>query len=81
MDMACADGNVWHIDALNRLLILSDPNRAEHLIDWAGAPFGEETAGLAWDGANLWALDSRDHRISIIEKANRPAQATAASHA
>lgn len=70
VDMACAAGLVWHIDAFNRLLILSDPNEAERLIDWAGAPFGQDTAGLAWDGKSLWALDSKNHSISIIEKAN-----------
>ena len=71
VDMACANGFVWHIDAFNRLVILSDPSRAERLVDWAGAPFGEDTAGLAWDGRNLWALDSKNHRISIIEKADK----------
>ena len=68
VDMACANGLVWHIDDFNRLLILSDPNQAERLIDWAGAPFGEDTAGLAWDGTNLWALDSKNHRISTIAR-------------
>jgi len=68
VDMACAEGNVWHIDAFNQLLIRSDPNQEGCLVDWAGAPFGEDTFGLAWDGRNLWALDAKDHRISIIER-------------
>jgi hypothetical protein len=72
VDMACVGGAVWHIDALNRLLILSDPNRAECLIEWAGAPFGEDTAGLAWDGDNLWALDARNRSISVIERVDEP---------
>jgi len=71
VDMACIDGAVWHIDAFNRLLILSDPNQAERLLDWARAPFGEDTAGIAWDGKSLWALDSKKHRISLIERANK----------
>lgn len=71
VDMTCANGFLWHIDALNRLLVLSDPSRAERLIDWAGAPFGEDTAGLAWNGRGLWALDSQNHRISMVERANK----------
>jgi hypothetical protein len=70
VDMACVDGSVWHIDAFNHLLIRSDPDRAEHLLDWARAPFGADTAGLAWDGGSLWALDARKHRISQLERAN-----------
>ncbi|MDP6356051.1 MAG: hypothetical protein QF473_13160, partial [Planctomycetota bacterium] len=68
VDMACAEGSVWHIDAFNQLLIRSDPNQGEFLLDWAGAPFGKDTSGLAWDGQNLWALDNNNKRISIIEK-------------
>jgi len=71
VDMACVDGAVWHIDAFNRLLILSDPDRDGYLIDWAGAPFGDDTAGLATDGSDLWALDSKDHQISLIERASK----------
>ena len=69
VDMACVEGSVWHIDAFNQLLIRSDPNQAEHLVDWAGVPFVGDTAGLAWDGHNLWVLDDRYHRICMIERA------------
>ena len=76
VDMTGVDSNVWHIDAFNRLLILSDPDQAGRLVDWAGAPFGDDTAGLAWDGKNLWALDSRKHQISLIQRAGKPVAAT-----
>ena len=68
VDLACADGAVWHIDAHNRLLIASDPEEVERLLDWAGVPFGEDAVGLAWDGAHLWALDGKAHRICQIER-------------
>ena len=68
VDMACAEGSVWHIDTFNKLLIRSDPNEAERLLDWAGAPFGEDTTGLAWDGDHLWALDNKEKRICMIER-------------
>ena len=69
VDMACTEGSVWHIDSFNQLLIRSDPNQGECLLDWAGAPFGQATTGIAHDGKNLWALDNKNKRISIIEKA------------
>ncbi len=71
VDIACVDGFVWHIDGFSRLLILNDlsePNRPASLVEWAGAPFGHDTMGLAWDGAHLWALDAANHRISRIQR-------------
>ena len=65
------DGALWHIDTFNHLLVRSDPNQPGRLMDWAGAPFGEDTAGLAWDGRSLWALDSENRSISVIERANK----------
>jgi len=69
VDMAGAEGSVWHIDAFNQLLIRSDPNQASCLIEWAGVPFVGDTSGLAWDGQDLWVLDSRYDRICKIERA------------
>lgn len=69
VDMACVEGSVWHIDAFNQLLIRSDPNQKECLVDWAGVPFVGDTTGLAWDGRNLWVLDGRYQRICMIERA------------
>jgi len=68
VDMAPSDGLFWYIDSFSRLLILNDPNRPMTLIDWAGAPFGHNTSGLAWDAKHLWALDAANHRICMIEK-------------
>ena len=52
-----------------------------NLVDFADAPFfkgmeGDWIAqmgaqGLAFDGQNLWALDAKDKRICVIEKAVR----------
>lgn len=69
VDLAGAEGSIWHIDTFNKLLIRSDPNEAGRLLDWAGAPFGEDTTGLAWDGEHLWALDNREKRVCMIERA------------
>ncbi len=69
VDMAPSDGLIWHLDSFSRLLILNDPSRPMALIDWAGAPFGHDTSGLAWDGKSLWALDNENNRICVIEKA------------
>ena len=71
VDMACVDGSLWHIDQFNRLLIRNDPNHTARLLDWAQAPFGDSTTGLAWDGSHLWALDNDRHQISLIERANK----------
>lgn len=38
------------------------------IMDWGEKPFGDDTTGIAWDGRNLWALDSRNGRICMIEK-------------
>lgn len=71
IDMVCVNNQIWHIDAFSRLLILSDPSdptQPAALVDWATAPFGQNTAGLTWDGERLWALDAAKHRISRIER-------------
>jgi len=69
VDMACAEGSIWHIDTFNKLLIRTDPSEGRPLLDWASAPFGEDTTGLAHDGEHLWALDNKEKRICMIERA------------
>jgi len=40
------------------------------LLDWAEKPFGHYTWGITWDGKSLWALDGKNKRICLVEKAN-----------
>ena len=49
-------------------LTFANPSRDKH----TAAPFGEDIAGLAWDGENLWALDSRNQQVNMIERENQP---------
>ena len=56
---------MWVVDALSPALIKTDLDGA--FLDWGEKPFGNQD--IAWDGKNLWALDSKNKRICIIEKA------------
>ena len=47
------------------------------LLDWGEKPFGIATAGIAWDGKNLWALDAKNKRICVIEKTESGKEITA----
>ena len=55
---------MWVVDALSPALIKTDLDGA--FLDWGEKPFGNQD--IAWDGKNLWALDSKNKRICIIEK-------------
>jgi hypothetical protein len=57
---------VWQTDFWSQLLLESGPGGA--LVDWAEKPFGPATAGIAWDGENLWALDGAQGRICIVRR-------------
>ena len=46
----------------------SGRNMTARLLDWGEKPFGGSTAGIAWDGENLWVLDNSRNRICVIEK-------------
>ena len=60
---------VWHVDLWASAVIKSGP-RGE-LLDWGEAPFGPSTAGVAWDGRRLWALDGAKKRICALAKSPR----------
>jgi hypothetical protein len=60
-----ADG-VWHQEYWVPLLIKSGPGGK--LLDWGEKPFGDATAGIAWDGEHLLALDGKGKRICVVEK-------------
>ena len=60
-------GGVWEIDAFSPYLVQSDHDAK--LLDLGEKPFGGRCDGLAWDGEDLWALDSEGRRICVIEKA------------
>ncbi len=67
MDLAATPGGVWHTDIFAPAMVKTDPEGK--LIDWGEKPFGRHTAGICWDGENLWALDAETKRICVIEKA------------
>jgi len=61
---------VWHADFWAPVLIKTSYDGA--LLDWGDQVFHRGTAGIAFDGENLWALDGATHRICIIERTSRP---------
>lgn len=58
---------VWHADFWAPVLIKTSYDG--ELLDWGDQVFERGTAGLAFDGENLWALDGVNRRICVIEKA------------
>jgi hypothetical protein len=64
--LAPTDNGVWHTDFWAPVLVKSGPSG--QLLDWGEKPF-PGLSGIAWDGRNLWALDSQPKRICVIEKA------------
>ena len=81
-DLACAGDGVWHFDRSMAVLVKSGLDG--RLLEWAGKPFGDATAGIAWDGRQLWALDAKNKRICAIEKtatAPKPKRAAATTSA
>jgi hypothetical protein len=62
-----ADSNgVWHIDAFAP--IIAKTSFEGKLLEWGEKPFNGRCDGLAWDGKQLWALDTEGKRICVIEK-------------
>lgn len=61
---------VWHADFWAPVLIKTSYEGM--LLDWGDQVFERGTAGLAYDGKDLWALDAATGRICIIEKVARP---------
>ncbi len=57
---------VWHDDFWAPVLIKTSYDGT--LLDWGDQVFERGTAGLAFDGENLWALDGVNRRICLIEK-------------
>jgi len=47
--------------------------------DWGEAPFGTNTAGVAWDGENLWVLDGGQRSICLVRKTESGSELTAAA--
>ncbi|MFC1525408.1 hypothetical protein ACFL6X_01200 [Candidatus Latescibacterota bacterium] len=63
----CAqEDSVWHFDWILPLLIRSDAEGK--LLDFGDVPFAEGVAGIAFDGEHLWALNSADRRVCMLEK-------------
>lgn len=79
-NLAAADDGVWHFDRQMHALVKSDASvepgqwgdssdlSGVPLLDWGEKPFGNHTAGIAWDGDALWALDKGSRRICRLEK-------------
>lgn len=68
--LTAADSLLWQVDFWTPSIVCSD--LSGRLKAWGEKPFGEATAGLAWDGERLWALDGRTRRICALRAANRP---------
>lgn len=64
--LAASGQGVWHVDLWAGALIKSGPEG--QLLDWGEAPFGQNTAGVAWDGHRLWALDAAGKRICALAR-------------
>ncbi len=58
---------VWHADFWAHTVIKTSYDG--RLLDWGDRVFQGGTAGLAFDGENLWAVDGVNRRICVIEKA------------
>jgi len=63
---AAQPDGVWHFDYWAPAMIKSDFEG--RLLDWGEKPFGGAVHGIAWDGKQLWALDSTRKRICVVEK-------------
>lgn len=64
--LADSGQGVWHLDLWAGALIKSGPKG--ELLDWGEAPFGRDTAGVAWDGRRLWALDAGRGRVCALAR-------------
>ncbi len=58
---------VWHTDLWAPYIVRNAANG--RLLDCGEKPFDGNVGGLAWDGRRLWALDTEQHRLCVIEKA------------
>jgi hypothetical protein len=70
ISITAAQNGVWHIDAFAPLIARTDDKGK--LMEWGEKPFDGRCDGLAWDGKQLWALDSEAKRICVIEKNVHP---------
>ncbi|UCC69004.1 MAG: hypothetical protein JSV79_03535 [Armatimonadota bacterium] len=66
---AATPNGVWHADFWTPAIIKTSYDGK--LLDWGDQVFDRGTAGLAFDGENLWALDGVNRRICIIEKSHQ----------
>jgi len=69
---------VWHNDLWAPYIMKSAASG--RFLDCGEKPFDGNVGGLAWDGQNLWALDTEQHRLCVIEKALAAEDAVAATH-
>jgi hypothetical protein len=81
-DLAASEDGVWHFDrewhAIVKTSVTTEPvswndesavnYHTPKPMDWGEKPFGGSTKGIAYDGKNLWVLDSEKARIYIVEK-------------
>ncbi|KKO11392.1 hypothetical protein LCGC14_0018730 [marine sediment metagenome] len=66
-DYLASDGEtIWAVEFMAPSLVKSTSDGK--LLDWTERPFGLNP--VAWDGKNLWAFDSDNNRICLIERAS-----------
>ena len=64
-DYLTASGNeIWGVDWFAPVMVRTNMNG--DLLDWAERPFGFNP--IAWDGQDLWVLDTSNRRLHLIER-------------
>jgi hypothetical protein len=67
-DLAGAGETIWHLDGFSPAVVHSALDSHHHLLEWGDKPFCEDTAGIAFDGADVWVLDNRRHCLCTITR-------------
>jgi hypothetical protein len=71
IELAAQDGTVWHSDwLLTEIIFRSDLEG--RLLDWGTKPFDGDLKGLAWDGDQLWALDTARGLVLALRRTAGP---------
>ena len=85
------DGNLWLapcVPVICKTMLAPDPIQWDDpsvmgcmsgpVLDFGDKPFGDASAGIAWDGRHLWVLDANEGRICAIEKTESGKELSAA---
>jgi len=67
-DLAGAGDSIWHLDGFSPTLVRSGLESHNQRLEWGDRPFDQHTAGIAFDGTSLWALDNARNRVCAVTK-------------